>query len=107
MSDFLHFVEQRLDEWVRWQVYYCDMGLGLPRKSIEALLGPEDLFRFQSHLVQHGDEICLARSPRCGECGVVELCGFKRKVGLVGASESLGFLTAGVPGSDLGVRTGL
>lgn len=61
---------------------YSDSGA---RKSMEALMGPEDLFRFQSHLVQHGDEICLARSPRCGECGVVELCGFKRKVGLVGA----------------------
>jgi endonuclease III len=36
--------------------------------------------------VQHGEEICLLKSPRCGECPVVALCGFKRKVGVVGKS---------------------
>jgi endonuclease-3 len=51
-------------------------------KHLEKLLEPEDLFTFQSHLVHHGEEICLSKSPRCGECSLVPLCAFKRKVGV-------------------------
>ena len=52
------------------------------RKHLESLVEPEDLYSFQSHFVQHGEEICLSKSPRCGECDLVDLCGFKRKVGV-------------------------
>ena len=52
------------------------------RKVLEKVLDPEDLYTFQLLLTQHGEEICQARSPRCPECGVVEVCKFKRKVGL-------------------------
>jgi endonuclease III len=54
------------------------------RKHVTRMLDPKDLFSFVAHMAQHGEEICLPKSPRCGECVLVELCGFKRKVGLVG-----------------------
>ena len=52
------------------------------RKHLDPLLTADELFAAQAHLVQHGEEICLSKSPRCGECGIVTLCGFKRKVGV-------------------------
>ena len=53
------------------------------RKHAEELLEGGDPFAFNALLVQHGEDICLPRSPRCGECEIVSLCGFKRKVGVV------------------------
>ena len=52
------------------------------RKVLEKMLDPEDLYTFQLLVTQHGEELCQARSPRCGECGVVHRCKFKRKIGL-------------------------
>ncbi len=52
------------------------------RKVLEKLIDPEDLFAFQLLLTQHGEEICQAKSPRYGDCVLVEQCKFKRKVGL-------------------------
>ena len=52
------------------------------RKNAEAMLGDHDVLTFQAHLVHHGEDICLVKSPRCGECAIVKLCGFKRKVGV-------------------------
>jgi endonuclease-3 len=56
------------------------------RKVLEKVLDPEDLHTFQLLLTQHGEEVCQSRSPRCGECVVIDLCRFKRKVGLSGAT---------------------
>ena len=52
------------------------------RKQLEQLVGDDEQFGFQSLLAQHGDEVCLPKSPHCGECGVIDLCSFKRKVGV-------------------------
>lgn len=52
------------------------------RKHLDKMLDPEKIYTFLSHLTHHGEEICLSKSPRCGECAVVSLCGFKRKVGV-------------------------
>jgi endonuclease III len=59
---------------------------GAARKALEKLLDPEDLYNFQLLLTQHGEDICRAPSPRCFECVVVDLCKFKRKVGVSGAA---------------------
>ena len=52
------------------------------RKHFEKLVDREEILSFGAHLVHHGDEICLSRSPRCGECNIVKQCAFKRKVGV-------------------------
>jgi endonuclease-3 len=57
------------------------------RKALEKLVDPEDLWAFQSLLTQHGEEICQSKSPRCGDCEIVALCKFKRKVGTGGEEE--------------------
>jgi endonuclease-3 len=54
------------------------------RKVLEKLVDPEDTWAFQSLLTQHGEEICQSKSPRCGDCAIVTLCKFKRKVGTGG-----------------------
>jgi len=36
---------------------------------------PTDLIRFAHHwLILHGRYVCVARSPKCGECGLREIC---------------------------------
>jgi endonuclease III len=52
------------------------------RKVLEKLVDKDDLWTFEAHLTQHGEEICQSKSPRCGDCAIVSLCKFKRKVGL-------------------------
>lgn len=55
---------------------------GAARKVLEKLVVPEDLHPYLLLLTQHGEEVCQAKSPRCGDCVLVEMCKFKRKVGL-------------------------
>jgi len=59
---------------------------GAARRVLEKLVDPDELHSFQMLVTQHGEDVCQARSPRCGECAVVALCRFKRKVGLTGAA---------------------
>lgn len=40
----------------------------------EALLPPEFYYPLHIHLIRHGRQICHARSPRCGACGLQEQC---------------------------------
>jgi len=58
---------------------YSDSGA---RKILEKLVDREQIYSFQAHVVQHGEDICQLKSPRCGDCGIVARCSFKRKVGL-------------------------
>lgn len=39
-------------------------------------------FKQDAHhwLILHGRYVCIARKPKCGECGIVDLCEFKEKV---------------------------
>ncbi|MGI9501822.1 MAG: endonuclease III, partial [Geminicoccaceae bacterium] len=30
-------------------------------------------------LILHGRYVCLARKPKCAECVIVDVCGFKEK----------------------------
>ncbi len=56
------------------------MGLsnaGSPEKAEEDLMGlfPKQDWTFLAHaLIQHGRGVCVARKPKCDECGVEELC---------------------------------
>jgi len=38
-------------------------------------------FRLHAHhwLILHGRYVCMARKPRCGECLIRDLCGFRGK----------------------------
>jgi endonuclease-3 len=59
---------------------------GAARKVLEKLLEGEDVFSYQMLVTQHGEDVCQAKSPRCGDCVLVEACKFKRKVGVGGAA---------------------
>lgn len=56
--------------------------LGLTRKNhpakverdLMALIEKEDWIAFSHLLIYHGRAICVARSPKCGECPVRKLC---------------------------------
>ena len=41
---------------------------------------PQDLIPRAHHwLILHGRYVCIARKPKCGECGIREFCSFKEK----------------------------
>lgn len=43
---------------------------------------PDDLIPRAHHwLILHGRYVCIARKPKCGECGIREFCAFKDKTG--------------------------
>jgi endonuclease-3 len=43
-------------------------------QQLDALLAPEEWGAFSLRLILHGRAVCVARSPRCGECLLVDLC---------------------------------
>lgn len=43
-------------------------------KALQKLIPPAEQLAFCHRLVAHGRKICRAVSPRCGECGLRELC---------------------------------
>jgi endonuclease-3 len=51
---------------------------------------PEELLGIAHHwLILHGRYICVARSPKCGKCGLREVCNFYQK-GLKDTDEQMG-----------------
>jgi len=44
--------------------------------QLEPLLNECDVYSFHMNMILHGRTICRARSPRCTECSVVDLCDF-------------------------------
>ncbi len=41
---------------------------------------PTEFMQYAHHwLILHGRYTCIARKPKCGECAVYDLCGFKKK----------------------------
>jgi endonuclease III len=38
------------------------------------LLPPEERVVFTHRIIDHGRAVCVARSPRCGACRLLELC---------------------------------
>ena len=41
---------------------------------LEAAVPPEDFYAFHIGLIKHGRRVCAARSPRCPECVLRDLC---------------------------------
>jgi endonuclease III len=57
------------------------IGLIAPKASADQahvelidIVEPEDSHRFHMHLIHHGRAICQARTPRCGECSLTDIC---------------------------------
>ena len=51
--------------------------LGDPEKiaaELETLLPREEWIKFSTRLILHGRRVCTARSPRCDECVLAEVC---------------------------------
>ncbi|MCK5213207.1 MAG: endonuclease III [Dehalococcoidia bacterium] len=42
--------------------------------ALEAIVAPDDRYRFHLHLIEHGRLICHARRPKCGDCVLNSLC---------------------------------
>jgi len=42
--------------------------------ELESLLPREGWIKFSTRLILHGRRVCSARSPRCGECVLAEVC---------------------------------
>ena len=48
-------------------------------KIMSSLIAPEEQSDFCHRIVQFGRDVCTARSPKCGECVLKELCKHGRK----------------------------
>ena len=48
-------------------------------RIMSELIEPEEQSDFCHRIVQFGRDTCMARSPKCGECALRELCGYKNK----------------------------
>jgi len=68
-------------------VHRVSMRLGIfpPRMTadaghewLESLLGddPQRIYAFHVELIRHGREICIARTPRCADCFLRDICDF-------------------------------
>ena len=42
--------------------------------ELETLLPKEEWIKFSTRLILHGRRVCSARSPRCSECVLAEVC---------------------------------
>jgi endonuclease-3 len=47
---------------------------------MEALVPPDDYYAFHINLIQHGRNICNARSPKCERCPLTEYCDYYERV---------------------------
>ena len=42
--------------------------------ELNALVPPEDRGAFSLRLILHGRAVCVARKPRCRDCGLADIC---------------------------------
>lgn len=49
-------------------------------KIMSELVAPEEQSDFCHRIVQFGRDTCSARSPKCYECPLLDLCGYKNKI---------------------------
>ncbi len=49
------------------------------RKLLEEIAAGEDRIRAHLLFARHGARVCRSRSPRCPECGILELCDYGRE----------------------------
>jgi endonuclease-3 len=47
---------------------------------MEAIVPPEDYYAFHLNVIQHGREICKARSPKCEICPLTTDCKYFQEV---------------------------
>jgi endonuclease III len=52
-------------------------------RDLDAMVAPPDRGALSLRLILHGRSVCAARSPRCGECVLADVC---PKVGVAGAA---------------------
>ncbi len=64
------------------------LGISAPRASAQKIkaiweesLPPDTYFNLHVNLIQHGREICRARSPRCPHCVLQDECDYVRRTG--------------------------
>jgi endonuclease-3 len=50
-------------------------------KDLGAMVPPEEWGMLSLRLIEHGRQVCVARKPRCGECGLAEVCPSAGRVG--------------------------
>jgi endonuclease-3 len=50
-------------------------------KDLGAIVPPEEWGLLSLRLIEHGRQVCVARKPRCAECGLAEICPSAGKVG--------------------------
>ena len=43
-------------------------------KDLGGMVPPEEWGMLSLRLIEHGRQVCIARRPRCGECGLAEIC---------------------------------
>ncbi len=48
-------------------------------KIMSELIAPEEQSDFCHRIVQFGRDTCSARSPKCSECPLLDLCGYNKK----------------------------
>jgi endonuclease-3 len=51
-------------------------------RKLEKMIPPEYLQDAHHWLILHGRYICVARKPKCPQCGIADLCEFKHKTPL-------------------------
>jgi endonuclease-3 len=70
-------------------IYRVTGRLGLRPEGVNAekaheLLGelfpPETYYAAHLNLIRHGRQVCLARSPACGQCALQDLCAYYREI---------------------------
>jgi endonuclease-3 len=44
------------------------------QERLSAWIPPERTYATHMHMIAHGRTVCVARSPRCGQCPVLDLC---------------------------------
>jgi endonuclease-3 len=50
-------------------------------KDLDGEIPPEEWGLFSLRLIEHGRQVCIARRPRCGDCGLNEICPSAFRVG--------------------------
>jgi endonuclease-3 len=54
--------------------------------KLEKVVPPEYLQDAHHWLILHGRYVCVARTPKCPQCGIADLCEFKQKTPLAGTA---------------------
>jgi endonuclease-3 len=50
-------------------------------KDLGGMVPPEEWGKLSLRLIEHGRQVCIARRPKCGECGLAEICPSAGRVG--------------------------